>query len=336
MQTDCLIIGSGIAGALLSYELIRNGASVVVADHNDELPKASKVAGAVINPLNISKWNFVRDHEQYIREALLTYTAIEKLLNIHILHRHSMFAFHASETSKQLFERSEKTIGDHLQPITEEERLYLQINFDYTHGVNKIFPVWRIDAALLLSRWRQHLSDHAMLVEDRFEHRDATVGPTGIYWKGVTAKKIIFCEGAAGMHNSFFSKIPFTRNRGEALLVDIPTLDASYIYHQQLRLVPAHEGLFWYGSNYRWEYNDLLPDQLWRQYATAVLNKWLRLPYTIIDHIVAERPTTAGQAPVVMLHPEMPSVAMLNGLGTRGFSMGPLLAKQMAKMLLDI
>jgi glycine/D-amino acid oxidase-like deaminating enzyme len=120
------------------------------------------------------------------------------------------------------------------------------------------------------------------------------------------------------------------------LLVDIPALDISYIYHQQLRLVPAHEGLFWCGSNYRWDYNDLLPDQLWRQYATAVLNKWLRLPYTIIDHIVAERPTTAGQAPVVMLHPEIPSVAMLNGLGTRGFSMGPLLAKQMAKMLLDI
>ena len=89
MQTDYLIIGSGIAGALLSYELIQNGASVVVADHNDELPKASRVAGAVINPLNISKWNFVKDHERYIREALLTYTAIEKLLNIHILHRHT-------------------------------------------------------------------------------------------------------------------------------------------------------------------------------------------------------------------------------------------------------
>lgn len=334
MQTDYLIIGSGIAGTLLSYELTRNGASVIVTDHG-EFPKASRVAGAVINPLNISKWNFVKDHERYIREALLTYTAIEKLLNIHILHRHSMFAFHASETSKQLFERSEKAMDDQLQQITEEERLFLQRDFDYAHGVNKIAPVWRIAASLLLSRWRQYLSAHAMLAEDHFEYRDAVIEATGIYWKGVTAKKVIFCEGAAGIHNPFFGKIPFTRNRGEALLVDIPTLDTSYIYHQQLRLVPAHEGLFWCGSNYRWEYNDLLPDQLWRQYATDVLDKWLRLPYTIIDHIVAERPTTAGQAPVVMLHPEIPSVAMLNGLGTRGFSMGPLLAKQMAKMLLN-
>lgn len=335
MQTDYLIIGSGIAGALLSYELIQNGASVVVADHNDELPKASRVAGAVINPLNISKWNFVKDHERYIREALLTYTAIEKLLNIHILHRHSIFAFHESETSKQLFERSKKAIDDQLHQITGEEHLYLQKKFNYTHGVNKISPVWRIDASLLLFRWRQYLSEHAMLVEDRFEYRDAVVETTGVYWRGVTAKKIIFCEGADAIHNPFFSKIPFTRNRGEALLVDIPTLDASYIYHHQLRLVPAHQGLFWCGSNYRWDYNDLLPDQLWRQYATAVLNKWLRLPYTITDHIVAERPTTAGQAPVVMLHPEIPSVAMLNGLGTRGFSMGPLLTQQMAKMILN-
>jgi len=334
MQTDYLVIGSGIAGALLSYELIQNGASVVVADHNDAFSKASRVAGAVINPLNISKWNFVKDHERYIRESLLTYAAIEKFLNIHILHRHSIFAFHGGETSKALFEQSKKAIDDQLQQISGEEEKKLQGWFDYKYGVEKISPVWRIDAALLLSRWRRYLSDHAMLTEDRFEYPEAVVEAAGVRWKDIIAKKIIFCEGADAIHNPFFSKIPFTRNRGEALLVDIPTLDALYIYHQQLRLVPAHEGLFWCGSNYKWDYNDLLPDQLWRQYATAVLNKWLRVPYTVIDHIVAERPTTAGQAPVVMLHPEMPSMAMLNGLGTRGFSMGPSLAKQMAKMLL--
>ena len=192
MQTDYLIIGSGIAGALLSYELIQSGASVVVADHNDKLSKASRVVGAVINPLNLSTWNFVKDHEQYIREALLTYTAIEKFLNIHILHRHSIFAFHASETSKQLFEQSKKAIDDQLQQITEEERLCLQRNFDYIHGVNKISPVWRIDASLLLSRWRQYLSDHAMLVEDHLEYRDAIVETTGVYWKDIFAKKIIY------------------------------------------------------------------------------------------------------------------------------------------------
>ena len=335
MQTDYLVIGSGIAGSLLSYELVQNGASVVVADHNDGSLKASCVAGAVINPLNISKWNFVKDHEQYIHQALLTYTGLEKLLNIEVLHRHSIFAFHESEASRQLFEQSKTNLYELLEPVTEAGEKKLQVCFDYKYGVEKISPVWRIDAALLLPRWRRYLSDHAMLTEDRFEYQDAVIETTGIYWKGITAKKIIFCEGAAAIHNPFFDKIPFTRNRGEALLVDIPALDASYIYHKQLRLVPASEGLFWCGSNYRWNYGDLLPDQLWRQYATDVLNKWLLLPYTVIDHIVAERPTTAGQLPVVMLHPGIPSVAMLNGLGTRGFSMGPLLAKQMAKMILN-
>jgi len=336
MQTDYLIVGSGIAGTLLSYELIRNGASVVVADHDDGGTMASRVAGAVLNPLNIPKWNFVKDHELYIPEALLTYTGIEKFLNIHILHRHSIFAFHENEISKQLFAQSKKAIEDQLQEIDDDENLYLQRKFNYTHGVNKISPVWRIDAVLLLSCWRQYLSDHAMVTEDRFEYPDAVIDAAGIHWNGVDAKKIIFCEGAAGMYNPFFGKIPFTRNRGEALLVDIPALDASYIYHQQLRLVPAHGSMFWCGSNYRWDYNDLLPDVAWRQHAAAVLNKWLQVPYAIIDHIVAERPTTSGQVPVVMQHPEIPSVAMLNGLGTRGFSMGPLLAKQMAKMVLDI
>ncbi|MGN6438983.1 MAG: NAD(P)/FAD-dependent oxidoreductase, partial [Agriterribacter sp.] len=65
------------------------------------------------------------------------------------------------------------------------------------------------------------------------------------------------------------------------------------------------------------------------------LQHWLKLPFTVEDHIVAERPTTAGQEILTGIHPAMPSFAILNGLGTKGFSAGPLLAKHLCSQLIS-
>jgi len=129
--------------------------------------------------------------------------------------------------------------------------------------------------------------------------------------------------------------LPFTRNRGEALLLHIPGLSGQAIYHSKLRLVPRGDDLFWCGSNYQWNYTSLEPDAAWRKNTIAELQRWLKLPFEVVDHIVAERPTTAGQVPLIGLHPGKPSAGILNGLGTRGFSAGPFWATELARKLTD-
>jgi glycine/D-amino acid oxidase-like deaminating enzyme len=100
-----------------------------------------------------------------------------------------------------------------------------------------------------------------------------------------------------------------------------------------LRLVPRSDGLFWCGSNYTWNFDNLLPDEQWKQDAIIELESWLKLPFTIKAHIVAQRPTTAGQIPFIGIHPEHNTVAIFNGLGTRGFSAGPYWASAFADFL---
>lgn len=67
----------------------------------------------------------------------------------------------------------------------------------------------------------------------------------------------------------------------------------------------------------------------WRKKIEKFLKQWLKLPFSINEHIVAERPTTAGQQPLLLNHHNLP-MALFNGLGTKGFLMGPSLAKQFA------
>src|SRR5690606_34402787 len=112
------------------------------------------------------------------------------------------------------------------------------------------------------------------------------------------------------------------------LLIDIPDLKSDQIWHfGHTRLIPLGESKYWCGSNYRWEIEDVQPDADWRSETEALLKTYLRVPFIVRDHFVAERPTIAGQQPVFGFLKNHPQIGIFNGFGTRGFSLTPLLAR---------
>ena len=57
----------------------------------------------------------------------------------------------------------------------------------------------------------------------------------------------------------------------------------------------------------------------------------LKLPFTIVDHLAALRPAVAVERrPFVGLHPFINQVGILNGMGTKGCSLAPYFAEQLA------
>lgn len=307
----------------------------MVIDEPHELPKASLVAGAVINPVNVNRWTMVADHQDYIAAALETYSGMEETLGISLMEAMPMLVFHKDEAKRQLYNEKQSLFPAYIQQPADAEITLTQQLFRNKYGMGKVNPVWRIHAAQLLSAWSHFLKSKALLLQERFNIAECRLTPEGIRYKAISAEKIIFCEGAAAIHNPFFNTLPFTKNRGEALLLSVPGLPRAYIYHYGIRLVPTAEDLFWCGSNYRWQFNNLLPDQNWRRQTEATLRHWLSLPFKVVDHVVAERPTTAGQQFLTGTHPAMPSVAIFNGLGTKGFSCGPALARILCRQLTD-
>lgn len=334
MDIDYLIIGQGIAGTLLSHALITAGKKVLVLDHPEARP-ASLVAGAVINPLSGKHYSPAQDAERFVPAALESYRALEQLLNAPLLQELQLFIFPGNEDEAYAFEQARRS--EHSEPYLHwlESRNYETLGncFHARQGIGVQEPVWQVDAALLLRLWRDYLVRQDAFRAAAFHNDQLEITPEGLYYQDLKAKGIIFCEGAEAADNPLFQPLPFTRNRGDVLLLSIPGLPETGIYHRSLRLVPRQDGLFWCGSNYQWNFKNLEPDEAWREDAILQLEKWLKLPFTLREHIVAARPTTAGQIPLLGRHPHVPGVAIFNGLGTRGFSSGPYWAAALCKLL---
>lgn len=335
MHTEFLVVGGGIAGTLLSYELWRAGKHVCMM-HDGQLQGASHVAAAVLNPLIANKWTVAQDADSNMPVAMASYKALEDLLGCSILQTQELWVCPSTAQEQAALNGQMVAGNSFIQPITEAESLTMQLLLQQEWAAAKVAPVHIINTAALLMGWQQYLQAKGCYIEEHFDQAAMQVNADIVHYKGLSAETIIFCEGALGSKNPYMPAQRFTHNRGDALLLRIADLPTNYIYHKGIRLVPRSDGLWWCGSNYVWQYNNLLPNKDWRATTEKQLSNWLRMPYETIEHLVAERPTTAGQQPILAKHERYGHVYFFNGLGTRGFSAGPRLAKEMAAMVMGL
>lgn len=332
MHYDFIILGQGIAGTLLSYELLRRGKKMLVVD-NGNPHAASKVAGAVLNPVNGRALWQTRRQEIFQAAALSKYREIEAYWGLPLLTEMPILHVHTEQRLAEYFQTRSQEIPGLLQTLSTAETADWTAFFRFEHGIGRVTFAHKIAARRLLQHCRELLLANNALLTEVWDWSALTLTPEGVSYKNSTAGKLICCEGAAVRYNPYFNRLPFTRNKGEALLIHAPALPQNIIYQRGIRLTPWHEGGFWAGSNQTWDYEDPGPDAAWRAATEKELRQWLKVPFEVTAHLFAERPTTAGQLIFAEAHPEHPQLVLFNGLGTRGFSAGPYQAAQLAAQL---
>jgi glycine/D-amino acid oxidase-like deaminating enzyme len=324
MNLDVLIVGQGIAGTITSYQLINKGLIVGIID-NAIQNQSSKLASAIINPLSGKKWNQVAQFDTYLNDSLSNYKGIEQLIQQPVIqakdHVYFFQNLESQETAKQNTNSDWYTLS--------QDTLFKNIESPF--GYAQIKQCYCIDQKAMFKKWRHYMEQHYYFSSNLFDYQALTYENKKWRYNDIRANAIIFCEGINALNNPYFNKLPFTQNRGDVLYVNIEQLDNSYIYSFKDRLVPIKDQLFWLGSNHIWDYNTLDKNLEWAESCLKNLEK--QLPYTIqlIDHKVAERPTTVGQKPLALKHDLHPKMGLLNGLGTRGF----LQASTYCKILLE-
>ena len=215
---------------------------------------------------------------------------------------------------------------------TDENNWLPYFNYEFGYGI--IQPAYLIDIQLLLASQRKKLSANNQVVEGNFDSAQLIIKEGGIEYKGISAGKIIFCDGVAGYNNPFFPNLPFGLNKGEILLVDIPGFPATHIIKKGYSLVPWADNTFWLGSTYLWEFEDDQPTKGFYQFAENWLKQTIKMPFAILDHWASVRPATLERKPFVGLHPAENKIGILNGMGTKGCSLAPFFAKQLMHHLL--
>jgi glycine/D-amino acid oxidase-like deaminating enzyme len=331
MHVDTLIVGQGLSGTLLSWFLHTSGQKVAVIDGGGKT--TSRVAAGIINPVTGRRY-----HTTWMAEALLpfanaTYQAIGKSLGVTLITAKSVIDFFPNTDMREAFLERITTDNPYLHAYPDQNHFNQYFNYDF--GSGEIRPAYVVNVPAMLDAWRQLLEQKSLFVAASFNSDALELQEKGIRYDGITADRIIYCEGPWGTKNPFFERLPYAPNKGEALVIECPELMNTHIYKKGMLLAPmAEKGYFWAGASYAWDYKDDGPTEAFRERTTAQLDSWLKKPYKVAAHRAGIRPATVERRPFVGFHPEFKNVGLLNGMGSKGTSLAPFFANQLAQHII--
>jgi len=342
MIKDVLVIGQGVCGTFLTWQLEQMGLSFVVIDE-DRPATASRAAAGLINPVTgrrmVKTW-MIDELLSFAEEA---YAAIGGELQINCLKPARVIDFFPTAQMRLAFLKRLEEDPQYLELPSDEQAWNAQFRYDLGYGM--VTHCYLADLPALLPAYRHRLLQQNALRPVAFNPAALTVEADQVRYEDITARHIIFCDGIESFHSPFFSRLPFAPNKGEALILDIPdwpqepatsapTLTTN-IFKKGMTLAPWKDGLFWVGSSYEWSFTNPDPTETFRQRTEAFLRDWLKPSFRILHHIASIRPATLERRPFVGFHPLHPTVGILNGMGTKGCSLAPYFAHQLVEHMVN-
>lgn len=331
---DYLIVGQGLAGTLLAHFLLQAKKTVLLVDDHHK-GAASKVAAGIINPITgrryVKSWR-IDDLLPFARQI---YRQLEQQLNISF--------YHPNHVIRSLFNRREENDWQ-LRLGQEGYQKYMLAKADLGSYAEHTLPAFsygevqnaaQVDLGKLVSTYADHFLEQDQLIREPFDFSALAVHQHEVHYKGYTARQLIFCEGHQAAQNPFFNYLPFGGAKGEVLIIRIPDAQFEKMLKHRVFIVPLEGNRYWVGSSYEWDYQDDQPTSAGRAFLEERLRDMLSVPFEVVAHLAAIRPTVKDRRPFLGQHPEFASLFIFNGLGTKGASLGPFWAKHMADHLVS-
>jgi len=365
-EFDEIIIGQGLAGTTLAWQLLERRRRVLVVDRA-EAGTSSRLAAGLITPITGQRLTVSWRCRELLDHAVGFYREIETRTGAKLLHADGALRFWQNEREAQVFARR-------LEEEPEFAALVEQLS-EIPDGV--IAPqggfalpaAARLNVPLFLDVSRDELQRRDAYVEADVDlKRDLTVDALGqgdsspqlraclsqedaasdaaclsnnlparvsIPRLGVTARTVVFCQGIAASDNPWFRGVEFDATRGEILTLRIPHLHERRTLHRGVWLASLGNGLYRLGATSRWDDLDEGPTAAGRDWLCSRLRPWLAKEFEIVGHAVGVRPIVKGRHPLLGRHPTLPQLACFNGLGSKGSLQAPAMADQLAAHLID-
>jgi glycine oxidase len=343
MQVDTLIVGQGLAGTLLAHFLIEAGQTVCVID--DDYPRAAtRVAAGVINPVTgrrvVKSWRV----DEFIPFARQTYQQLESLLGLPLYHERNILRAlsHQGDENDWLGRSADPAYHDYIVDPADVSAFSGKINPAFSYG--ELQQSSQVDIGSLCAAFRSFLINKNSFQKETFDYnilqvqksKSPKVQKSPLSYQGIFARYIVFAEGAKAPHNPYFNYLPFIGDKGEVLIVKIPGAQFPKMLKQGVFVIPfgkPEEELYWIGTTYERNFENDEPSPDSKAELIDQLSELLTLPFVVVDHLAAIRPTVKDRRPFLGFHPQFEQLAIFNGLGTKGTSLAPFWAKHLADRL---
>lgn len=327
---DHIIIGRGLAGTLLSYELIGRGRKILVIDANGE-GASTAVAAGMFNPMVFKRLVKAWMVDELLPVAKKTFDEIaEGSWNTTGLVK--LFTTEKDELDWR--ERAlEGGYTDHLQiaaePLVDKSELIKPF------GYGTVPKAGRVDLQAMLVAGREFLLSQDALLEERILYEDIKFDEETVKVGAHSADNIIFCEGHQVVNNPWFQYLPFKLAKGEVLTVRMPDLELDKTINRGHFILPLGNNIYKVGSTFDWKELDDKPTEKGKQWIMERLRRAYSGPVEILDHQAGIRPTVSDRRPIMGRHHELEHAYIFNGLGARGAMIAPYFVKHFADHLLN-
>ena len=334
---DHLIVGQGLAGSLLAWNLIEHGRTVLVVDRDDDVT-SSKVAAGLVTPIAGKQFSFPEGIEETLTLAKKTYWEIEEKTGSILFHHTRIARIFHDQNEKAKWEKKtgkpdfEKRVRDFHTDLEIDEDLFLA-----EHGGLEILRGGWLDLPAFLEAIRQLLLERLAYAIGEVGS-DELVVPNGggVRWRNVAAGNVIFCQGWQGNENRFFRSIPMSNARGDILRIRCPGIgEEKRIINRNGWLLPLGGERFKAGATYDHDFSDASPTREGRLIIEEKIRNIAKAEFEVTGHQSAIRPVINRSNVFMGRHPVSTDVLFFNGFGSKGVLNAPRRAKELADHLVQ-
>lgn len=329
-KVDYLIVGQGLAGTFLTFNLLMMGKSILVVDKGHTF-SSSFVAAGLINPLVLKRLTKTWRAEEFLEYNRLFYQDLEIFLNNKYHFHLPVYKLISSEDEEAFWAHRFKK-GDVSNFI---EAGLTEINKDFQP--TKPFKTGRVkytswlNISELLKDFRNKLKAEDKILEESFDFDLLSE----MSYKQVKFKQLVFCEGAQATENPLFGDLPFSLNKGQLLTIGSENLPTDQIFKKKVFILPTKKNEYKVGATYSWKWDNSTykkAHKVEKEKTTLLksqLEEMTRAKYVIKEEKTGIRPSVKDRRPLIGKHRGLQNIYIFNGMGSRGCFMAPLLSKEL-------
>lgn len=328
---DYIIIGAGLAGSILADFLSKKASVAVIDKEAGEF--GSKVAAGIYNPVTgrrmVKSWmvdtfapfaiDYYKTKEQEFGLKLIDDIDIQRL-------------FHNEQQRKEWlnrvdFDQLQEIIAAQIEPDTNNELWHKEFG-----GVTTTTS-WRLNTALYLDSLHEKWLYNGVLRKEVVAYKNIEIDESKVRVNGLTAKRLVFCEGWKMGANPWFGHLPIRPNKGELLTIMADGLNVKDLVQKGIFVLPIGDNQFKVGATYDRENHNYAPTDAAKIWLLERLENIIKVPYTVLDQKAGIRPASIDRRPFVGTHPEFNNLFIFNGFGSKGVHQMPWSANHFVDVL---
>ncbi|GAB4240801.1 MAG: FAD-dependent oxidoreductase [Ekhidna sp.] len=331
IKLDYIIVGQGLAGTWLSYELLNRDQKILVIN-DDKADTSSKKAAGLYNPITGRKMVKTWRANALFDGLENSYKILEKLLDNRFLFPKPIYRPFAAPADQNDWEGKldDNAISDFVEDI-KRESVGIQHIADPNGGI-LLRSCGYVDIPTLLRGYKDYLINKGVYVEEVFDYSEMKMESETVQYKNWVAKKVIFCEGPF-LSNPYWKELPFRPVRGEVMDITCD-LKTDFIINQGVFMIPK-ENHYTVGSTYDHKTLTFEPQEEGIKNLEQRLSKIYCGSYRIIQKRAGVRPATHDRKPYIGFHKKFGTIGIFNGFGTKGVSLSPYFASHFADVLVE-